>query len=50
MAKVRYIKQSLSFMMDGNRILDQPNEVSEHVVTYFRDLFTADATMMDSTT
>ena len=48
MAKVRHIKQSLSVMRDGNRIIDQPNEVSDHVVTYFRDLFTADATLMDS--
>ncbi|XP_024163822.1 uncharacterized protein LOC112170746 [Rosa chinensis] len=48
MVKVRNLKQSLSVMRDGNRLLEDPKEVSGHIIDYFRSLFTADYSVVDT--
>ncbi|KAL6214210.1 hypothetical protein ACLB2K_013648 [Fragaria x ananassa] len=47
MVKVHQLKQSLSIMRDGGCIIDDPKDISDHVVFYFKDLFTADLAVRD---
>ncbi|XP_050379729.1 uncharacterized protein LOC126797093 [Argentina anserina] len=46
--KVRHLKHSLSSMRDGNSIIDDPKEISDHVLNYFNDIFTADSFVRDT--
>ncbi|KAL6205977.1 hypothetical protein ACLB2K_023228 [Fragaria x ananassa] len=48
MVKVHQLKQSLSIMRDGGCIIDDPKDISDHVVNYFKDLFTADSAVRDT--
>ncbi|KAL6175829.1 hypothetical protein ACLB2K_052468 [Fragaria x ananassa] len=48
MVKVRQLKQSLSIMRDGGYIIDDPKDISDHVVIYFKDLFIADSAVRDT--
>ncbi|XP_062013933.1 uncharacterized protein LOC133730332 [Rosa rugosa] len=48
MVKVRQLKHSLSVLRDGSRVIDDPKEISDHVINYFSDLFTADSSVIDT--
>ncbi|KAL6126211.1 hypothetical protein ACLB2K_074262 [Fragaria x ananassa] len=48
MVKVRQLKQSLSIMRDGGCIIDDLKDISDHVVIYFKDLFTTDSAVRDT--
>ncbi|KAM1340007.1 hypothetical protein ACFX2H_038462 [Malus domestica] len=48
MVKIRKLHQSLAVMRDGNRVLDNQMDISQHVVTYFQDLFSADSSVTDT--
>ncbi|KAL6126088.1 hypothetical protein ACLB2K_074139 [Fragaria x ananassa] len=48
MVKVRQLKQSLSIMRYGGCIIDDPKDINDHVVIYFKDLFTADSAVRDT--
>ncbi|KAM1078104.1 hypothetical protein ACFX19_025815 [Malus domestica] len=48
MVKIRKLHRSLAVMRDGNRVLDNQMDISQHVVTYFQDLFSADSSVTDT--
>nr|XP_008372647.1 uncharacterized protein LOC103436004 [Malus domestica] len=45
MVKIRKLHQSLAVMRDGNKVLDNQMDISQHVVTYFQDLFSTDSSI-----
>ncbi|KAM1304224.1 hypothetical protein ACFX2F_021920 [Malus domestica] len=48
MVKIRKLHRSLAVMRDGNRVLDNQMDISQHVITYFQDLFSADSSVTDT--
>ena len=48
MVKIRTLKQSLSVLRDGNRIIEDPNEISSHILSYFQGMFKADPNVVDT--